>query len=266
VKSEVNKLYRLLEIDIDGIFKSMLLLKKKKYAAIMISENEDGTMNEVKEMKGLDIVRRDWCDLAKDAGNYVLSQILSAQSREAIVDNVHDFLITIGEDVKGGKVDLQKYVINKQLTKAPHDYPDKKSLPHVHVALWLMSKSRKVGVGDTIPYVICDVSMHLPLVTCGALVHYLLHEFRKSDSLKIDTKYYLANQVHPVVARLCDPIDGTDSARIAECLGGILHPSGYRHAATRHDEEADALLGRHAQMTDEERFKVSRGDMPSILT
>ena len=30
VKGEVNKLYRLLEIDVDGIFKSMLLLKKKK--------------------------------------------------------------------------------------------------------------------------------------------------------------------------------------------------------------------------------------------
>ncbi|XP_048588403.1 DNA polymerase alpha catalytic subunit [Nematostella vectensis] len=249
VKSEVNKLYRLLEIDIDGIFKSMLLLKKKKYAAIMITENEDGTMNEVKEMKGLDIVRRDWCDLAKDAGNYVLSQILSAQSREAIVDNVHDFLITIGEDVKGGKVDLQKYVINKQLTKAPHDYPDKKSLPHVHVALWLMSKSRKVGVGDTIPYVICDDGSTLP----ASQRAYHPDEFRKSDSLKIDTKYYLANQVHPVVARLCDPIDGTDSARIAECLG--LDPSGYRHAATRHDDEADALLGGQAQMTDEERFK-----------
>ena len=66
-----------------------------RYAAISISENEDGklimnskcfcklffhfssiriyfiflgTLNEVKEMKGLDIVRRDWCDLAKDAG------------------------------------------------------------------------------------------------------------------------------------------------------------------------------------------------------
>ncbi|CAH3162715.1 unnamed protein product, partial [Porites evermanni] len=44
VKNEVNKLYRLLEIDIDGIFKSMLLLKKKKYAAISISENEDGKL------------------------------------------------------------------------------------------------------------------------------------------------------------------------------------------------------------------------------
>ena len=30
VKAEVNKYYRLLEIDIDGIFKTMLLLKKKK--------------------------------------------------------------------------------------------------------------------------------------------------------------------------------------------------------------------------------------------
>ena len=30
VKAEVNKSYRLLEIDIDGIFKSMLLLRKKK--------------------------------------------------------------------------------------------------------------------------------------------------------------------------------------------------------------------------------------------
>jgi len=36
-----------------------------------------------------------------------------------------------------------------------------------------------------------------------------------------DTKYYLSQQVHPVVARLCDPIDGTDAAHIAECLGRI---------------------------------------------
>ena len=30
-----------------------------------------GTLNEVKEMKGLDIVRRDWSDIAKDSGKYV---------------------------------------------------------------------------------------------------------------------------------------------------------------------------------------------------
>ena len=44
------------------------------------------------------------------------------------------------------------------MTKSPHDYPDKKSLAHVNVALRMLSKGRKVNAGDTIPYVICDVS------------------------------------------------------------------------------------------------------------
>jgi len=249
VKNEVNKLYRLLEIDIDGIFKSMLLLKKKKYAAISISENEDGTLNEVKEMKGLDIVRRDWCDLAKDSGNYVLAQILSSQARETIVENIHDYLISVGENVAEGKVDIQKFVINKQLTKSPHDYPDKKSLAHVNVALRMLSKGRKVNAGDTIPYVICDDGSTLAATQRA----YHPDEFCKSDTLKIDVKYYLANQVHPVVSRLCDPIDGTDAAHIAQCLG--LDPSGYRGNSAVHDDENDALLGGQVQMTDEERFK-----------
>ncbi len=67
MKAEVNKLYRLLEIDIDGVFKSMLLLKKKKYAALTVSKVGDKIVT-AQELKGLDIVRRDWCQLAKEAG------------------------------------------------------------------------------------------------------------------------------------------------------------------------------------------------------
>ena len=46
------------------------------------------------------------------------------------------------------------------------------------------------------------------------------------QDLKVDTHYYLAQQLHPVVSRLCDPLEGTDSARIAQCLG--LDPEQYR--------------------------------------
>ena len=67
VKTEVNKLYKLLEIDIDGVFKSMLLLKKKKYAALAIEKVGEKYVTH-QELKGLDIVRRDWCELAKEAG------------------------------------------------------------------------------------------------------------------------------------------------------------------------------------------------------
>ena len=132
----MNKRYRLLEIELDAVFRTMLLLKKKKYAAVkvrpallplagfsqgmpafapreagegppgvlpplsraptslpastcimhppphtqkhaQIEPSPSGALTEVLEAKGLDIVRRDWCPLSKDTGNFALRQILS---------------------------------------------------------------------------------------------------------------------------------------------------------------------------------------------
>ena len=70
LKKSVNEKYKLLEIEIDGIFKKLLLLKKKKYAALVVSENPDGTISTVTETKGLDMVRRDWCGLSVETSSY----------------------------------------------------------------------------------------------------------------------------------------------------------------------------------------------------
>ncbi len=56
IKTNVNKLYRLLELDIDGVFRYMLLLKKKKYAAVTIEKDADGRFKETTELKG-------WCGI-----------------------------------------------------------------------------------------------------------------------------------------------------------------------------------------------------------
>ena len=46
----------------------------------------------------------------------------------------------------------------QSLTKNPADYPDKKSLPHVTVAMRLNSKGGKqLQSGDAVYYVICEV-------------------------------------------------------------------------------------------------------------
>ena len=68
LKKKVNERYSLLEIDLDGFFKHMLLLKKKKYAALLVEER-DGKLVESVETKGLDLVRRDWCDLSHDVSS-----------------------------------------------------------------------------------------------------------------------------------------------------------------------------------------------------
>jgi DNA polymerase alpha subunit A len=65
LKSLVNKRYRLLEIEVDGFFQRMLLLKKKKYAAL-VAEEKNGKIVTSLETKGLEEVRRDWCALSKE--------------------------------------------------------------------------------------------------------------------------------------------------------------------------------------------------------
>ncbi|KAM4605996.1 DNA polymerase alpha catalytic subunit [Polymixia lowei] len=251
VKAEVNKLYKLLEIDIDGVFKSLLLLKKKKYAALVVEQHGDGRYSTKQELKGLDIVRRDWCDLAKECGNYVIGQILSDQNRDAIVENIQRHLVEVGEKVASGAVPLNQYEIHKALTKDPQDYPDKKSLPHVHVALWINSQGgRRVKAGDTVSYVICQDGSTL----AASQRAYALEQLQKQAGVSLDTQYYLAQQVHPVVSRICDPIEGIDGMLIATWLG--LDPSQFR-AQQQHqrEEETDGLLGAPVQLTDEERYK-----------
>jgi DNA polymerase alpha subunit A len=60
-KKAVNDRYRLLEIDLDSIFQRLLLLQKKKYAALKVI---DGKMT-LTEVKGLDMIRREYCALSK---------------------------------------------------------------------------------------------------------------------------------------------------------------------------------------------------------
>ncbi|XP_029384772.1 DNA polymerase alpha catalytic subunit [Echeneis naucrates] len=251
VKAEVNKLYKLLEIDIDGVFKALLLLKKKKYAALVVENHGEGQYSVKQELKGLDIVRRDWCDLAKECGNYVIGQILSDQSRDVIVENIQKHLIEVGEKVASGDVPLKQYEIHKALTKDPQDYPDKKSLPHVHVALWINSQGgHRVKAGDTVSYIICQDGSTL----AASQRAYALEQLQKQEGLSLDTHYYLAQQIHPVVSRICDPIEGIDSVLIATWLG--LDPSQFRaQQQYQREEETDSTLGAPVQLTDEERYK-----------
>ena len=112
----------------------------------------------MKEVKGLDMVRRDWCQLSKSVGNKVLEEILSGKEREAIVLELNNYLSGIGARMKDGTMNLAEYVITKQLTRAPGEYADFKSLPHVIVADRLIRQGVKAStdlVNNFIGYIIC---------------------------------------------------------------------------------------------------------------
>lgn len=228
LKREINKKYRQIELDIDGVFRYLLLLKKKKYAAVLISKNKNGEFVMTQELKGLDIVRRDWSQLAAEAGKFILSQILSEQTQDERLENIQLYLNKLKEDLIENRMPLSMLTITKQLTKNPQEYADKNVQPHVQVALRLNSKnSRRFKKGDIVPYIICEDGT----ANSATQRAYHIEELKNSEHLKVDFKYYLAHQLHPVISRICEPIDGMDPARVADCLG--LDPSGYKQTTKK---------------------------------
>ena len=109
-KRSVNERYRLLEIDIDNVFRRLLLHAKKKYAAINMVE-VDGKYVDKLEVKGLDMRRREYCALSKQASSVLLNLILSGEESEVVVEKVHDYLRDLSANMRQEKIHTQKYII-----------------------------------------------------------------------------------------------------------------------------------------------------------
>lgn len=166
LKKQINAQYRskgILEIDVDGVFRSLLLLKKKKYAADKLQNLDEMQKNldESKaifkiELKGLDIVRRDWSGLTKNCGEYLVNLVLGKNDSDTIRDEIYSYLANLKKDLEENRVGLSQFTIFKQLNKSPKNYNDR-GQPHVVVAKKLQAK----GVSDEqlihhfIPYIIC---------------------------------------------------------------------------------------------------------------
>ncbi|XP_076661417.1 DNA polymerase alpha catalytic subunit [Halictus rubicundus] len=234
IKQEVNKLYKRVELDIDGVFRYLLLLQKKKYAAVTMTKLPNGQIELTQEHKGLDIVRRDWCQLACDVGKKILDQLLSDQSNENRLEQIFLMLQNVAKNVRENQVSLSSLVITKQLSKNPNDYPDKKQA-HVQVALRLNKEGGRMWkAGDTVPYIICDDGTEKSATERA----YHIDEYKKSNSLKIDVNYYLLSQVFPIALRICEPIEGIDDVLLAQNLG---LENVYKSKRVIHEEESNDI-------------------------
>ncbi|KAJ3994278.1 DNA polymerase family B-domain-containing protein [Lentinula boryana] len=249
-KKVVNERYRKLEIDLDAIFQRLLLLQKKKYAAVKV---ENGIETSI-EVKGLDMKRREYCVLSKNVSQYVLGRILSGEATEIVVEQIHDYLTSVGENVRAGTYQLDEYVINKRLGKNPEEYPKAEGQPHVQVALKMKAKGGNARAGDVIPYVFCTAEGEESAKSSQSDRARHRDEVRRGGSgLKIDVDYYLSQQILPPVQRLCEEIEGIDRAHLAECLG--LDVNKYRGAYATGSSEDKSFTSLDSLKSDKERYK-----------
>lgn len=252
-KKSVNERYELLEIDIDNIFRRLLLHAKKKYAAINMIEKNGKWVDQL-EVKGLDMKRREYCALSKETSTELLNYLLSGEEPEAVVSQVHDYLREVAAKMKANTVPLRKYTIYTQLGKDPKDYPNANSMASVQVALKLMAKGKKVKAKDVMSYIICGESSGSAEKAAGNAFP-VDEVLRPDNELTPDMDYYLHKQILPPVERLCASVAGTNVTLLAECLG--LDTSKYRvsTASTALGNTDTEIYPLESQIPDHIRFK-----------
>jgi len=161
-----------------GVSKDETVGAKKKYALL----GDDGRI----KIRGFELVRRDWSQVAKDAQRSVLEAILKEGSKEKAVKIVRDVI----ERLKSGKVPLRELAIITQLNKSPGKYEI--TSPELSAALKAEKRGVPLEKGSIISYVITK-SGGKTISEKAELV-----EFAKD----YDSDYYINNQVLPSVMKI----------------------------------------------------------------
>ena len=177
VKKELD-----LEIRVEREYKRILFTEAmKRYAGLL----PDGTLDIV----GLEVVRGDWSEIARQVQEHVLERILQDQSPEKAVETVRATI----RKLKSGEVPLADLTIRKTLTKPIEKYAVR--APHVEVARKLMKEGWTLTVGDKVAYVIVKGP--------GSLFK-KAKPYNQVKPEEVDVQYYLENQVKPAAMRILE--------------------------------------------------------------
>jgi len=172
-----------LDIKIDKVYVKVFFTEaKKRYCGLL----EDGRIDVV----GLEAVRGDWAEIAKDVQEKVIEIILKEGDSAKAVNYVREVI----QDLKAGKVPLGKLVIWKTLSKSLEEYEVEAA--HVAAAKRLMEAGYKVLKGGKIGFVVVKGG--------GKLADKALPYVLLKDPSELDVEYYIRKQVIPAAMRILE--------------------------------------------------------------
>jgi DNA polymerase delta subunit 1 len=191
-------------LEFEKVYFPYLLMNKKRYAGLMWTKPDK---YDKMDTKGLETVRRDNCALVREVIQTSLDTILIDQDVQGAIDYVKTQI----SDLLQNKMDISRLVITKSLNKGAEyalgiggkkeDY----KMRQAHVELAARMKKRDAGsapqMGDRVPYVIITGAKGASTYERGEDPIYVLE-----NSLAIDCKWYLTNQLSKPLTRIFEPI------------------------------------------------------------
>lgn len=183
VKKINEKLPEAMELEFEGFYLRGIFITKKRYALT----DENGVLT----VKGLEIRRRDWAEIAKDTQNKVLKAILFDRNPEKAAEIVKEVV----KNIKEGRVKLKDLAINTQMTRGMGEYVQPG--PHITAAKKAMKQGMDFKTGSIITYVVTKKG---DSISDQARVIDFVEE---GD---YDAEYYIGHQVMPAIMRILESL------------------------------------------------------------
>jgi len=202
-----------LDMDVDNLYKVIFFTESKKRYAGLTSKGEI-------VVRGLEVRRGDWCDLAKELQSEVIRMILEEEDPEKAARFVKETIIK----VKEGKVPLDKLVIHKTLTKGFESYESTQA--HVKAAERARELDLSASVGSKISYVIVKgpsgtlSERAYPVDMFNKYKDGIL--YAKDKTYELDTDYYIDKQIIPTVLRILGYFGHTEDELKGKSVQGTL--------------------------------------------
>ena len=185
-----------MELEFEAIAKRALLIAKKRYALWLFEPRNSGWENKIK-VKGMETVRRDWCELTSITLNEVLKLVLIKGDVDGAVEHVRNVVSDVRNLDPGKDAGIiEKLVLTRTLTRRTDSYKNKQ--PHLTVAENLKKRTGVMpSIGTRIPFVI--------VAGKGLFVDRAEDpDYVREHNVPLDVDYYVKKQILPPVERILE--------------------------------------------------------------
>ncbi|MFP4655162.1 MAG: DNA-directed DNA polymerase [Methanohalobium sp.] len=220
-----------MELEFESIAKRGLFLAKKRYA-LWVFEQENGEWEDSIKVKGMETVRRDWCELTSKTLNRVLELVLKEGDVDKAVEYVRDVVNRVRNiDVQKDTDIIDDLTMTRLYSKKKDSYKSKQ--PHLTV---IEKTKKRTGVsppiGERVPFVI--IAGNDLFVNRAEDPEYV-----RDNNLALDVDYYIKKQILPPVERILG-VFGVDSATLDydSRQKGLFDFSG-KHSESKSFNKAD---------------------------
>lgn len=185
------------DFEFDKIFRSFILLSKKRYVGDM---SEDGLEPGDFHRKSMGIVmkRRDNAPIVKYVYGGAIERILSTNDVHTGIRDAATFVTQTTKDLLAGKFGLHKLTITKSLRA---EYADPTRIAHKVLADRIAQRDpgNKPSTSDRIPFVYIQCGNPIPKLQGDRIE---TPQFIKENNLKPDYSFYITNQIAKPVSQV----------------------------------------------------------------